>query len=61
MRTLAPADHDARRWEPKTLRLLLFSIPARLARHARRTHLRLPDHHLWTGLALTAPTRLQPG
>ncbi|MEV3964574.1 IS1380 family transposase [Nocardia sp. NPDC050193] len=56
--TLALHGHDARRWEPKTLRLRLFSIPARLARHARRVHLRLPTHNPWTGLALTAFTRL---
>ena len=61
MQTLALHDHHARRWEPKTLRLRLFSIPARLARHARRTHLRLSAHNPWTGLALTALTRLQPG
>lgn len=48
----------ARRWEPKTLRLRLFSIPARLARHARRVHLRLSAHNPWTTLAVTAFTRL---
>ncbi|MBU3068062.1 transposase [Nocardia sp. NEAU-G5] len=46
---------------PKTFRRRLFSIPARLARHARRTHLRLSDHTPRTGLALTVLTRLQPG
>lgn len=51
-------EHPARRWEPKTLRLRLFSIPARLARHARRVHLRLSSHHPWTGLAVDAFTRL---
>ncbi|MFD4407594.1 IS1380 family transposase [Nocardia sp. NPDC058499] len=56
--TLALHGHTARRWEPKTLRLRLFSIPARLTRHARRVHLRLPAHNPWTGLALTAFTRL---
>jgi hypothetical protein len=61
MPMLALHDHDARRWEPKTLRLRLFSIPARIARHARRTHLRLSAHNPWTGLAVTAAARLQPG
>jgi hypothetical protein len=61
MQTLALHDHHARRWEPKTLRLLLFSIPARLARHARRTHLRLSAHNPWTSLAVTALARLHPG
>lgn len=58
MQTLTLHDHPARRWEAKTLRLRLFSIPARLARHARRLHLRLPAHNPWTGLALTAFARL---
>ena len=35
-RLLAFAEHPARRWEPKRLRLRLFSIAGRLARHARR-------------------------
>lgn len=55
---LAFGPDPARRWEPKTLRLRLFSIPARLARHARRVHLRLPAHNPWTGLSVTAFTRL---
>lgn len=51
---LAFADHPARRWEVKILRLRLFSIPARLVRHARRVHLRVSAHHPWAGLVLTA-------
>ncbi len=39
MQALALPDHPARRWEPKTLRLRLFSIPARLVHHARRARL----------------------
>jgi hypothetical protein len=54
-------DHPARRWEPKRLRLRLFSIAGRIARHARRTRLRLPRHAPWSDLLLTALTRLQPG
>ncbi|WP_435832965.1 transposase, partial [Nocardia vinacea] len=61
LQTLALHDHPARRWEPKTLRLQLFSIPARIARHARRVHLRLSRHHRGTSLLLTALHRLQPG
>lgn len=61
MQTLTLHDHPARRWEPKTLQLRLFSIPARLSRHARRTHLRLSAHNPYTSRALTALTRLQPG
>lgn len=59
--TLALHDHPGRRWEPKTLRLQLFSIPARIARHARRIHLRLSRHHHGTSLLLAALDRLQPG
>lgn len=59
--TIALHDHRARRWEPKTLRLQLFSLPARIARHARRTHLRLSRHARHTGLLITALHRLQPG
>ncbi|NKY51468.1 IS1380 family transposase [Nocardia vermiculata] len=60
MQILALTDHPAQRWEPKTLRLRLFSLPARLARHARRVHLRLPAHNPWTRLAVNAFTRLAP-
>jgi Transposase DDE domain group 1 len=54
-------DHAARRWEPKRLRLRLFSIAGRITRHARRTRLQLPRHAPWSDLPLTALTRLQPG
>jgi len=58
MQTLALTGHDARRWEPKHLRLRLFSIPARIARHARRTHLRLSQHAPFANLITTARHRL---
>ncbi|MGB9306679.1 MAG: IS1380 family transposase [Mycobacterium sp.] len=61
LQMLALHDHPARRWEPKRLRLRLFSIAARITRHARRTRLRLCAHAPWTDLLLTALTRLQPG
>ena len=38
---LALHDHPARRWEPKALRLRLFTIPATLARTGRRVRLHL--------------------
>jgi hypothetical protein len=38
---LALAEHPARRWEPKRLRLRIFSIAGRLARSGRRTALQL--------------------
>ena len=42
--------HPARRWEPKRLRLRLFSTAGRLARTARRTVLHLPRGGRWTHL-----------
>jgi hypothetical protein len=60
MQLLALHDTDARRWEPKRLRLRLFSIAARISHRARRTQLRLPTHTPWATLLCTALTRLQP-
>lgn len=50
--------HPARRWEPKRLRLRLFSLAGRLARRARRLTLRLSADHRWTPLLLTARTAI---
>jgi len=61
MQMLALHDHPARRWEPKRLRLRLFSAAARLARHARQTRLHFAAHWPWTRLITTALTRLHPG
>jgi hypothetical protein len=61
LQTLALDDHPARRWEPKRLRLRLFSIAGRITRHARRTRLRLAAHAPWADLLTTALARLQPG
>ena len=58
MQLLALTEHDARRWEPKRLRHRLFTIPASLARTARRTTLHLASHHPWAALAATAIARL---
>ena len=49
----------ARRWEPKRLRLRLFSAAARLVTTGRRRILRLARHWPWTDLITTALTRLQ--
>lgn len=54
MQTLALHAHDARRWEPKRLRLRLFAIPARLGHTGRRHPLRLSAHAPWTPLLLAA-------
>lgn len=56
---LALPGHDARRWEPKRLRLRLFSIAARLAEHGRTRRLHLSTHAPWAGLLAEMTTRLQ--
>lgn len=56
--TLALPDHEARRWEPKRLRLRLFSIPARLATTARRATLHAAADAPFTSLLTNAITSL---
>jgi hypothetical protein len=56
---LAFSDHPARRWEPKRLRLRIFSAAARLAKGGRRLRLRLASRWPWADLITTAITRLQ--
>ena len=56
-------DHDARRWEPKTLRYRIFSIAGRRGRSNRRPHLWLAAMP-YTALAVTAAgilAALDPG
>jgi hypothetical protein len=52
-------NHEARRWEPKRLRLRLFSTAARLARTGRRIVVHLARDAAWTGLLLDSLTRLR--
>jgi hypothetical protein len=59
LQMLALAGHHARRWEPKRLRLRLFSAAGRLALSGRRTVLHLARAGRWTGLLLAAITRLR--
>jgi hypothetical protein len=54
LQTLALAGHEARRWEPKRLRLRLLSIPACHARTGRRQLLHLATTAPFTALALQA-------
>ncbi len=54
MQTLALTAHQARRWEPKRLRLRLLTIPARHARTGRRRLLHLAATAPFTALALQA-------
>ncbi|GEC10723.1 IS1380 family transposase [Streptomyces spinoverrucosus] len=48
----------ARRWEPRRLRLRLFSAAAQLVTTARRRILRLAHHWLWTDVITSALARL---
>ncbi|MEU3304569.1 IS1380 family transposase [Streptomyces sp. NPDC006678] len=50
---------EARRWEPKRLRLRLFSTAAQLVTTGRRRWLRLARHWPWTQVITTAFERLQ--
>jgi len=50
---------QARRWEPKRLRLRLLATAGRLAVSARRTVLHLAAGGRWTGLVLAILTRLR--
>ncbi len=50
MQMLTLQGHQARRWEPKRLRLRLFSIAGRLAQHGRRRRLHLSAHAPWARL-----------
>lgn len=56
---LAFGRHPARRWEPKRLRLRIFSAAGRLVKGGRRLRLRLSPHWQWADLIATATTRLQ--
>jgi hypothetical protein len=58
MGMLALTSHDARRWEPKRLRLRLFTIPAAIAHTARRVILHLSDRAPWADVAVDAINRL---
>jgi hypothetical protein len=52
-------DGPARTWEPKRLRLRLFTAAGRLVRGSRRLRLRLAATWPWASLITTAITRLQ--
>jgi hypothetical protein len=51
--------HEARRWEPKRLRLRLFSTAARIARTGRRTIVHLAHNAAYTRLPKTGLTQLR--
>lgn len=58
MQMLGFTDHDARRWEPKRLRLRVFAIAGCIATRARRTCLRLSKDARWSSVVVTAWNRL---
>lgn len=55
---LALTNHPARRWEPKRLRLRLFSIAGRIADHGRTRSLHLAAAAPWAALLLAGLDRL---
>ncbi len=59
MQMLALAEHPARRWEPKRLRLRLLSAAGKLTRTGRRSRLHLNSRGTWTQLLLGALQSLQ--
>jgi len=58
MQLLAFPEHQARRWEPKRLRLRLFNIAGRSVRTGRRVMIRVAKHGPWTDLLLDGIGRL---
>ena len=58
MQLLALTNTSARRWEPKRLRLRLFTIAANLTRHSRKVVLTLNQKQPWATLAHQAVTAL---
>jgi hypothetical protein len=59
LQLLALVGHDARRWEPKRLRLRLLSAAGRLAVSGRRTVLHLSRTGRWSNLLVVAIHRLR--
>ena len=59
MQTLALTGTAARKWEPKRLRMRLYSVPAAIARSNRITRLHLADKAPWAHLVENAITKLR--
>jgi hypothetical protein len=59
LQLLALHGHAARRWEPKRLRLRLYTIPATLAHHGRQALLHLAEKAPWATVTSTGITRLR--
>ena len=52
-------EDSARVWDPKRLRLRLFTAPATIARHARRVILHVKETYAWAEIVLAAHRRLR--
>jgi hypothetical protein len=50
---------NARRWEPKRLRLRVFAVAGRLTSSGRRLRLRLAERWPWAADITATTTRLQ--
>ena len=50
---------EARRWEPRRLRLRLFSAAARIVRGGRRRHLKISARWPWATQFADALSRIQ--
>jgi hypothetical protein len=59
MQMLALNGHQARRWEPKRLRLRLFTLPATIARTGRQVRLHLATKAPWVDLVNEGVARLR--
>ena len=59
MQKLALNRHRARRWEPKRLRLRLFTLPATIARTSRQVRLHLATKAPWVDLVNDGVRRLR--
>jgi hypothetical protein len=53
--------HQARRWEPKRLRLRLRAIASRIAYSGRQRRMRLSAHSPWAKLAIARCARMGAG
>ena len=61
MQMLALNGHQARRWEPKRLRLRLFTLPATTARTSRQVRLHLATNARESAAHLGADSALTEG
>jgi hypothetical protein len=61
MQMLALHGHQARRWEPRRLRLRLLPTAGLLATRSRTRTLHLSSRAPWTSLTLLALDRLRAG